>query len=500
MTKIGLCSSKSTKNRKSRNSLKGLFLAIAAMAVLVIPGAAPVKAAGAPAIDVWWPTANATVSGVQPFKAMLENMNVNDYYMFWEVGTGQYNLMQSNYQDYPHKEATVDLSGWHWQSSGNYEITFIAQNLQGQEISRTSVLIHIAGSGTTAPSNTSVATTGTASTGSGTATATAPTVTAPVTNTAPAPTTAPVTVTAQTATAPATVSQASPSDIFAGAKLYVDPQSEAEQAVNTLSTYDAYDASLIEHIASQPTGVWFGGWNSNIQSDVNAVVTAAANQNAVPLLVAYNIPDRDCGGYSAGGAQSASAYAQWIRSFAAGINGRRAAVILEPDGTSATSCLSASEQQARWGMLSDAVNVLKAAGASVYIDAGHAAWVDPSTMAANLRASGIANADGFSLNVSNFFSTSDNEAYGAQISAQTGGKHFVIDTGRDGNPSVASQWCNPSGAALGVAPTANTGDPLADAFLWIKPPGESDGSCNGGPSAGTFWNSYAEQLVKDAGL
>ena len=36
-------------------------------------------------------------------------------------------------------------------------------------------------------------------------------------------------------------------------------------------------------------------------------------------------------------------------------------------------------------------------------------------------------------------------------------------------------------------PTAQTGDPLVDALLWIKRPGESDGACNGGPPAGTWW-------------
>ena len=443
-------------------------MALVAGALFVASGAGAVpsaKAASAPAIDIWWPTNNATVSGIQPFQAMLEGMDVNSYYMFWEVGNGHYNIMPTNYQNYPHKEADVDLSGWNWEPSGNYGITFIAQNLQGQEIARTSVTIHIAGSGGTV------------------AAASAPAPTGSV-----------------TANGPATAAPAAPSSVFSGTKLYIDPQSAAVQAVSTLLSFDPYDASLIGAIAQQPAAAWFGGWDADIQSAVNAVVTSAAQSDAVPVLVAYNIPNRDCGGYSAGGAQTASAYAQWIRSFAAGINGRKAAVILEPDATSVTSCLSAADQQARWAMLSDAVNVLKAAGASVYIDAGHANWVAPATMAADLKASGIADADGFSLNVSNFYSTSDNEAYGAQLSSLTGGKHFVIDTGRNGNPSVAGQWCNPWGAALGAAPTSNTGDTLADAFLWIKPPGESDGTCNGGPAAGTFWDAYAEQLVKNAGL
>ncbi len=36
-------------------------------------------------------------------------------------------------------------------------------------------------------------------------------------------------------------------------------------------------------------------------------------------------------------------------------------------------------------------------------------------------------------------------------------------------------WCNQSGAGLGERPTANTGIAGVDAFVWVKPPGESDG-------------------------
>lgn len=39
-------------------------------------------------------------------------------------------------------------------------------------------------------------------------------------------------------------------------------------------------------------------------------------------------------------------------------------------------------------------------------------------------------------------------------------------------------WCNPPGAGNGLKPTASTGVALADAYLWVKNPGESDGQCN----------------------
>ncbi|HET6924300.1 MAG TPA: glycoside hydrolase family 6 protein, partial [Candidatus Saccharimonadales bacterium] len=162
------------------------------------------------------------------------------------------------------------------------------------------------------------------------------------------------------------------------------------------------------------------------------------------------------------------------------------------------SCLSSTDQAQRYQLLSFAISTLKAnPGAKVYLDAGNPSWVAASDMAGRLKQAGIANADGFSLNVSNFIATKDNETYGAQLSALVGGKHFVIDTSRNGNGSNG-QWCNPSGRALGAAPTASTGASLVDYFLWVKTPGESDGTCNGGPAAGSWWPSYAESLALNA--
>ena len=70
---------------------------------------------------------------------------------------------------------------------------------------------------------------------------------------------------------------------------------------------------------------------------------------------------------------------------------------------------------------------------------------------------------------------------------------FVIDTSRNGQgpwtPTAtypdAQNWCNPPGRGVGVRPTLTTGIALVDANLWIKIPGESDGSCNRGVAGAT---------------
>jgi endoglucanase len=288
-------------------------------------------------------------------------------------------------------------------------------------------------------------------------------------------------------------------NLFSGAKLFVDPASSAKRQADAWRKTRPADAALMDRIASQPLAQWMGGWNVDIGRDVANAVSRITGAKALPVFVAYNIPNRDCGQYSAGGAGSADAYKRWIRSFANGIGNRKAVVILEPDALAGMSCLNSQKQQERLDLIHDAVRVLKAKGAAVYIDAGHAKWVNPADMANRLNRAGIAEADGFSLNISNFLGTSVNVAYGMEVSKRVGGKHFIVDTSRNGqNATDAGNWCNPTGQRIGQTPTTHTGNPLVDAFLWIKAPGESDGTCGGGPAAGKWWAEYALGLAGGA--
>jgi endoglucanase len=257
------------------------------------------------------------------------------------------------------------------------------------------------------------------------------------------------------------------------------------------------DAARLDVIASRPQAFWFGGWNTDVRADVDRVMTAAAGR--VPALVAYNIPQRDCGAYSAGGAGSATAYRTWIRAFAAGVGTRRAIVVVEPDAVAGLDCLSSTDRATRLALLADAVRVLAAnPNAAVYLDGGHDGWQSVSTMAGRLAQAGIADAQGFSLNVSNFRAQSGLVTYGQQLAAAIGVAHFVIDTSRNGlGPSPDGQWCNPPGRALGAKPGV-TSAYRQDWNLWVKRPGESDGPCNGGPAAGVFWPSYADGLAQRA--
>ena len=90
-------------------------------------------------------------------------------------------------------------------------------------------------------------------------------------------------------------------------------------------------------------------------------------------------------------------------------------------------------------------------------------------------------------------------AFGLQLCELRPNDYFVIDTSRNGNGPFGNEWCNPPGRALGIPPTCNTGNEKCDAFLWVKVPGESDGTCNGGPRAGRFWPEQAEKLISARG-
>ncbi|MEU6172544.1 glycoside hydrolase family 6 protein [Streptantibioticus parmotrematis] len=292
-----------------------------------------------------------------------------------------------------------------------------------------------------------------------------------------------------------------------GWPFWVDPGNRAEaQASLWQERGQDQQAGLVRDIADEPSATWLT--ESDPGPRAREVTLEARLAGRIPVLVAYNIPQRDCGQYSAGGATDATAYRNWIARLADGIEDRPAWVVLEPDAVAhLVTCPQDHGDGDRLALLSDAVRTLKALPhTSVYVDAGNAGWVtDLPRLADALRQAGVGRANGFALNVSNFQTTQASEGYGDRLSKLLGGAHFVIDTSRNGTgplraagPAAALGWCNPPDRALGHPPTVATGDREVDAYLWVKRPGESDGSCRGGPPAGQWWPDYALRLARDA--
>lgn len=259
------------------------------------------------------------------------------------------------------------------------------------------------------------------------------------------------------------------------------------------------DAVVGEHpelqvLAEQPTFTWIGE-----TTEPRTVATWVREAAGLPVpLVLYAIPDRDLGGHSAGGFPDTSAYLAWVGAVAHHLGDAPAVVVMEPDALGLSLQMTPAERAARLRVLGRAVDVLKANSprARVYLDASM--WVSPAAMAGLLERANVGRADGFSLNVANHVANGPALEYGNTVSAMTGGKRFVVDSSRNGRGSSSHErdWCNVGGLALGRPPgTLLTDEPLLDGFFWIKTPGRSDGTCNGGPPAGQFWLRGALELV-----
>ena len=284
---------------------------------------------------------------------------------------------------------------------------------------------------------------------------------------------------------------------LAGAPFYVNPTSAAMRAAQRADP----PSPELTTIANTPQAFWIVPGSS--AATVAKYTGDAQAAGAVPVLALYGIPHRDCGSFAAGGFATGAEYRQWIDGIAADLGSSPAAVIVEPDALAMADCLSGDQRQERFDLIRYAVDTLtRNAAAAVYIDAGHLRWHSADEMAARLSQAGVDHARGFSLNTANFFTTDDEVGYGEALSGLTNGSHYVIDTSRNGAgpaPDSPLDWCNPSGRALGTPPTATTAGAHADAYLWIKRPGESDGSCNrGNPPAGGFVNQFAIDLARNA--
>jgi cellulose 1,4-beta-cellobiosidase len=178
----------------------------------------------------------------------------------------------------------------------------------------------------------------------------------------------------------------------------------------------------------------------------------------------------------------------------------------------------------------------------VYLDAAHAGWLGwngnrdkAAALFAEVMSSagGADKVRGFAINVSNYDPvnalpgkprfpgdpSSDEVTYIQRLTekltaAGVTGKTFIIDTSRNGAPTSGDSWCNAQGAGLGERPRVSP-LPLVDAYYWIKPPGESDGTSDpaaprydaacgskvskqGAPQAGVFFTSYFSELVANA--
>jgi endoglucanase len=212
-----------------------------------------------------------------------------------------------------------------------------------------------------------------------------------------------------------------------GTRFFVPPPSPGapRQILQLLASGDAKDAALIAEMEAIPRAVWFtSGTPAEVRQQVRQTMVEAAAEHAVPILVGYDIPGRDCAQYSAGGALNEAAYQAWISAFAQGIGNSKALVILEPDalGNMPSDCgLPTSvypfTDSERIAELQYAVGALEQdPGVSAYLDGTHSAWQSVGTITQRLLEANVQDAQGFFLNVSNYQPTDELTDYGTWIS------------------------------------------------------------------------------------
>ncbi|MGW6503725.1 glycoside hydrolase family 6 protein [Nonomuraea angiospora] len=335
-----------------------------------------------------------------------------------------------------------------------------------------------------------------------------------------------------------------------GVRFYVQPDTDAARQARTWSAQGrTADAALMRALSQVPQAIWLaGGSPADVSRTAREAVAQAERGRTVPVFVTNNIPGRDCWN---GGAPDTAGYRAWIDAVAEGIGNRPAVVALEPSGLArmpgSPECPKGGESAAvqRYADLSYAVETLTGlARTAVYLDGGLAGWPAFTQIADRLVNAGAVRADGFYVNAVGYRPTTRSLTYAAKLSRcvylraasrsascadaalaavpddAPGLPHFVVDTSRNGTGEwqppagrfpVPDEWCNPPGRGAGARPSAGTGKPLADAFLWLNSPGFSNGQCARGttgpadpvygvvtPASGQWWPDQALERARNA--
>ena len=237
------------------------------------------------------------------------------------------------------------------------------------------------------------------------------------------------------------------------------PPSGAVQQVESLFRQRKLkDALLVAVMETVPQAVWLtSGTPAQVSAMVTSTLQEAEEQRAVPVFVLYNIPGRDCGSYSAGGAENTADYEAWIDAVAGAIGSKKAVIVLEPDAVAdlPSDCgynpAQVNIPQAtadRYTQINFAVTTLETGSQTmVYVDAGNSHWQAVPIIATRLVQAGVQKAQGFFTNVSNFNLNSYESKYDTWVSDCIAFANNPADGGwRLGNYSYcASQYYSPLG-------------------------------------------------------
>ena len=294
-------------------------------------------------------------------------------------------------------------------------------------------------------------------------------------------------------------------------------------------------------------------------ADIQAKNKAGASPPILGAFVIYDLPNRDCAAAASNGEFSVAdngvanyeGYIDQITNITKSYPDVDVVFVVEPDSLAnlvtnlnVANCQTA--EPAYKACVTYAIQQLNLPNVAMYLDAGHAGWLGWSanlapaaqlfstlytaagspaavrglaTNVANYNAFSIASAPSYTQGDSNFDEKLYVNALAPLLTSQNFPAHFIMDVSRNGVQPTKQQawgdWCNVVGTGFGVRPTTATGDPLEDAFVWVKPGGECDGTSNSSaarfdphcaladalqpaPQAGTWFQAYFAQLLENA--
>ncbi|KAG1701945.1 hypothetical protein DVH05_010435 [Phytophthora capsici] len=233
-------------------------------------------------------------------------------------------------------------------------------------------------------------------------------------------------------------------------------------------------------------------------------LTSKCSEDSRMTIVVYGIPNKDCNaGYSSGGSVSNTAdYKTFLSDLTTAVGDRKVLYVVEPDAVGLLAEDGGCGSSAGYlDNLKIAVKALSAnANAELYVDVGYWTLEYDSqrskvvTVMKELATSGTLK--GVAINTSNYRSTSQLSQLCTNFQTAMGSKTMscIADTSRNYVAPTTTDWCNVLTAGIGAPPTSETNVSNLDYFMWIKPPGESDGTCNGGPAAGSFFETGFQKL------
>ncbi len=280
----------------------------------------------------------------------------------------------------------------------------------------------------------------------------------------------------------------------------------------------AFKVRMLEKIADQPEPQRFSAGafapdrnGSREQATKIFCYNLTADPGSIPIVTTYFLHP-DVGGNCPSPSQIRAARPTFERSVnqTAAATGRRPVVyLLELDAIGSSRCM------AHRGDLHDYLGLFRyeidklgsLPHAVVYAEAGYSDGNPAVYTAEALNVAGVRRIRGFFTNDTHDNWTINEVRWAEKVSRMTHGAHFIIDTAENGrgpkpNSHPGTQGnedlCNPPGRALGPALDTHTRFRNVDAFMWTHVPAISSGSCNGGPSAGTFWPARAIKLAARA--